>query len=34
MEKKLFEIYWVGGTDSFPASRTAASWKENYGIDW
>lgn len=23
----------LGGTDFFPASRTASSWKENYSID-
>lgn len=24
----------LGSSDSFPASRTAASQKENYSIDW
>lgn len=32
--QKFFKIYWVGGTGSFPASGTAASWKESYRIDW
>lgn len=34
MQKKIILQDTLGGMDSFPAPRTAASQKENCSIDW